>query len=125
MFLLPLAAQCGWLQPGAPPQLAVAHLNGAKNTMPWFIVGANHGNSDFTVSVERGEHHACVTLHSSLVARRVELAHFTAEADKVYYYCTQLVMSRSVELLELEPVDSDQGKHLVASVPRSVSSPKR
>jgi hypothetical protein len=82
--------------------------------MPWFIVGANHGNSDFTVSVEREEHHACVTLHASLVARRVELAHFTAEADKVYYYCTQLVMSRSVELLELEPVDSDQGKHLVA-----------
>ena len=42
-------------------------------------VGANHGNSYFSVSVEPGEHHVCVTLQSSLVAQRVELAHFTAE----------------------------------------------
>jgi Protein of unknown function (DUF2846) len=57
-------------------------------------VGAQHGNSYFPVSVEPGEHHVCVTLQSSLVAQRVELAHFTAEAGKVYYYRTQLVMSR-------------------------------
>ena len=88
-------------------------------------VGANHGNSYFALSVEPGEHHVCVTLQSSLVAPRVELAHFTAEADKVYYYRTQLVMSRSVELLQLDPIDSDQGKYLVASFPPSVSSPKK
>ena len=88
-------------------------------------VGAHHGNSYFSISVEPGEHHVCVTLQSSLVAQRVELAHFAAEAGKIYYYRTQLVTSRSVELLELDPVDSDQGKYLIASFPLSVSSPKK
>ena len=67
----------------------------------------------------------CVALQSSLVAPRIELAHFTAEAGKVYYYRTELVMSRSVELLELEPLDSDQGRYLVAFFQSSVSSPKK
>jgi len=88
-------------------------------------VGANHGNSYFSVSVEPGERHVCVTLQSSLVAQRVELSHFTAEADKIYYYRTRLVVSRSVELLELDPIDSDQGKYLIASFPLSASTPKK
>jgi len=88
-------------------------------------VGANHGNSYFSVSVAPGEHHVCVTLQSSLVAQRVELAHFTAEADRVYYFRTRLVMSRTVELLELDPIDSDQGKYLVVSSTLSVSTPKK
>jgi hypothetical protein len=88
-------------------------------------VGANRLNSYFSVSVEPGEHHVCVMLQSSLLAQRVELAHFTAEAGKTYYYRTRIVMSRSVELLELEPIDSDQGKYLVALFPLSVSSPKK
>jgi hypothetical protein len=96
-----------------------------KLAMDGAWVGANHGNSYFSLSVEPGEHHLCVTLQSSVVAQRVELAHFTAEARKVYYYRTRLVMSRSIELLELEPIDGDQGKYLVASLPLSVSSPKK
>ncbi len=96
-----------------------------KLAMDGAWVGANHGNSYFSVSVEPGEHHVCVTLQSSLVAQRVELAHFTAEAEKVYYYRTQLVTSRSVELLELEPIDSDQGKYLIATFPLSVSQLKK
>jgi hypothetical protein len=88
-------------------------------------LGANHGNSYFSTSVEPGEHHVCVTLQSSLVAQRVELAHFTAEADRVYYYRTRLVTSRTVELLELDLIDSDQGKYLIASFPLSLSSPKK
>jgi len=88
-------------------------------------VGANRLNSYFSVSVEPGEHHVCVMLQSSLLAQRVELAHFTAEAGKTYYYRTRIVMSRSMELLVLEPIDSDQGKYLVAFFPLSVSSPKK
>jgi hypothetical protein len=53
------------------------------------------------------------------------MAHLEAEAGKVYYYRTRLVLSRSVELLELEPIDSDQGKYLIASFPLSVSTPKK
>jgi hypothetical protein len=52
----------------------------------------------------------------------VELAHVTAEAAKVYYFRTRLVMSRQVELLELQPLDSDQGRYLVAAFPLSVST---
>jgi len=96
-----------------------------KIAMDGAWVGANHGNSYFSVSVEPGEHHLCVTLQSSLVEQRVELAHFTAEAEKVYYYRTRLVLSRGMELLELDPIDSDQGKYLVATFPLSVSSPKK
>jgi hypothetical protein len=88
-------------------------------------LGANHGDSYFQVSVQPGEHHLCATLQSSVVEQRVELAHFTAEAGKVYYFRTQLVTSRTIELLELAPIDSDQGKYLIASFPLSISSPKK
>jgi len=88
-------------------------------------VGANHGNSYFSVSVEPGEHHVCATLQSSLVAQRVELTHFTADAGKIYYYRMRLIMSRAMELLELDPIDSDQGKYLIGSLPLSVSTPKK
>jgi hypothetical protein len=87
--------------------------------------GANHVNSYFSVSVEPGEHHVCIALQTSLLARRVELAHFTAEADQVYYYRTRLILSRGIELLELEPIDSDQGKYLILTFPLAVSSPKK
>jgi hypothetical protein len=87
--------------------------------------GANHGNSYFSISVDPGEHHMCATLQSSLVASRVELAHFMAEAEKVYYYRTRLVLSRKVELLELEQIDSDQGKYLIDAYPLSISTPKK
>lgn len=96
-----------------------------KMAMDGAWAGANHGNSYFSIAVEPGEHHVCVTLQSSLVAQRVELAHFEAEAGKVYYYRTPLVMSRAVELSELDAIDSDQGKYLVASTAPSVSSLKK
>jgi hypothetical protein len=88
-------------------------------------VGANHGNSYFSVSVEPGEHHVCVTLQSSMVAPRVELVHFTAEGEKVYYYRVRLVLSRGVELLELDLIDSEQGKYLIETFPLAVSSRKK
>ncbi len=96
-----------------------------KLAMAGAWLGANHGNSYFSVSVEPGEHHVCVIFQSSLVAQRVELAHFTAEAEKIYYHRTRLVMSRSVELLQLDPIDSNQGKYLIASFSLSVSNPKK
>jgi hypothetical protein len=88
-------------------------------------VGANHGDSWFAVSVEPGEHHMCVTLQSSFVNQRMELAHLQAEAGKAYYYRTRLVMSGTVELLEFDPIDSDQGNYLIASFPLSVSTAKK
>lgn len=88
-------------------------------------VGANHGNSYFSISVDPGEHHLCTTLQSSLVEQRVELAHFTATADAVQYYRTRLVLTRNVELLELESIDEDQGKYLIATFPLAIARPKK
>lgn len=84
--------------------------------------GANHGNSYFSISLDPGEHHVCATLQSSLVAQRMELAHLTAASETVYYYRTRLILSRGVELLELDSIDNDQGRYLIASFPLSVSN---
>jgi hypothetical protein len=88
-------------------------------------VGANHSNSYFSIFVEPGEHHLCAALQTSIYEDRIELAHFTAESGKIYYFRTRLVTARQLELLELDPIDSDQGKYLIASFPLSVSTPKK
>jgi hypothetical protein len=87
--------------------------------------GANHGDSYFAASVAPGEHHVCATLQTSFYDTRAEHTHFNAEAGKVYYFRTRLISSRSVELLELESVDSDQGRYLIAQYPLSISQPKK
>jgi hypothetical protein len=86
--------------------------------------GANHGRSYFPVEVNPGEHHACAMVQSSLVGPNLELAHFTADAGKTYYYRTRLILSGQVQLLEFEPLDSDQGKYLTTTLPLSESKPK-
>ncbi|MGA8739907.1 MAG: hypothetical protein WB561_01825, partial [Terracidiphilus sp.] len=86
-------------------------------------VGADRGNSYFSAAVDPGEHHLCATLQSSIERR--ELVHFVAEEGKVYYYRTRLVLSGSVELLELESIDSDQGQYLVGLFPLSISKLKK
>jgi hypothetical protein len=87
--------------------------------------GANHGDSWFAIAVTPGEHHVCTELQSSLLAERVELAHLTAAAGKSYYFRTQLVMSRSVELLELEKIDSDEAAYLFSVYPMATATAKK
>ena len=41
-----------------------------------------------------GEHHLCAAIQSSIVRNNIELAHFTAEAGKVYFYRTRIIASR-------------------------------
>jgi len=90
-------------------------------------VGANKNNSYFSVPVEPGEHHVCenVKSHFSSYGRLVELAHFTAEAGKVYYYRAQLSFGENHPSLLLDLIDSDQGAHLIASYPLSISHSKK
>jgi uncharacterized protein DUF2846 len=77
-------------------------------------VGANKRNSYFSVSVEPGEHHMCAT-----PGPMTALAHFTAEAGKVYYFRTRVLLEQ--RLFDFDPIDSDQAKHLIASYPLSIS----
>jgi hypothetical protein len=88
-------------------------------------VGADHGDSSFFVSVDPGEHHVCATLQSSFFGGGLELAHLSAEAGKTYFFRTRFILSRSVELLDLQQIDADQGRYLVTSFPLSVSKPKK
>ncbi len=88
-------------------------------------VGAGHGDSWFAVPLDAGEHHICTTLQSSFFDQRVELAHFTADPGKSYYVRTRLLMSGSVEVLEMNLADSDQGSYLVSVFPMAKSTQKK
>jgi hypothetical protein len=89
-------------------------------------IGANRQSSYFSASVEPGEHHLCVSpqSHFAWTTRYVALAHFTAEAGKVYYYRTRILEDRERRSLDFVPVDSDEAEYLIASYPMSVSHPK-
>jgi hypothetical protein len=89
-------------------------------------VGTNQHNSYFSVSVEPGEHHVCANpqSHVGWVSRIVALAHFTAEAGKVYYFRTRGLLGGNQTLFDLDPVDSDQAIYFISSYPLSVSHAK-
>lgn len=84
-------------------------------------VGANKSTSWingswFSISVVPGEHHVCAQIQPTsdrLMDNPVELAHFNAEAGKVYYF------------LGLDLTDSDEAKYLIASFHLSISHPKK
>jgi hypothetical protein len=126
----------------APPppegaQLVFIHDSGRDTTTPVLAypttrygvdgawVGAGHGNSWSAVNVVPGEHHLCAALQSIFFATNVQLAHLTAVAGTTYYFRTRLIMSRSVELLELDQIDSDQGKLLISIYPKATGTLKR
>lgn len=89
-------------------------------------VGAMKHNSYFSLAVDPGEHHACVNIQSRTPLGKIEaFAHFTAEAGKIYYMGTKAIVRDNTTRLEMGPIDSDQGKHLVASLPTSVSQPRK
>jgi hypothetical protein len=91
-------------------------------------VGANRGNSYLFFSVEPGEHHLCTDWISDWLpnGRLVSLAPLTAEAGKTYYFRARTSGARDeVASIDLDRVNSDEGKLLVASSPPSVSHPKK
>ena len=104
--------------------LAIAYPT-TKYALDGTWVGAGHGDSWFAVPVTPGEHHLCAALQSSFVDQRVELAHLTLEAGGAYFFRTRLVLSGTVELLELNPIDSDEGEYLISEDPMATARPKR
>jgi hypothetical protein len=96
---------------------------GAKIGLDGAWAGANKQNSYFSVSVEPGEHHVCANTSSQFSPHTVALAHFTAEAGKVYYFRTRPYLAKD-QLPNLDPIDSDEARYLIASYPLSMSHPK-
>jgi hypothetical protein len=90
-------------------------------------VGANHHNSYFSFAVDPGEHHLCANWQSRFgrLSQIVGLVHFTAETGAVYYFRTRVLGATSTNFFDFQPIDSDQGKLFVASIPLSVSHLKK
>jgi hypothetical protein len=90
-------------------------------------MGANQGSSYIFIPAETGERHLCVNWQSRLGWRShaFGMANFTAEPGHVYYFHTRISVSRSIYDFDLDPVNSDEGKYLVASSAYSVSHPKK
>jgi len=90
-------------------------------------VGANKGNSYVYFSAEPGERHLCMNWQSRFEwrSRAFAVANFTAEAGKTYYYRARLFPGSRFDIsFDLDPINADQGKLLVASSAVSVSAPK-
>jgi hypothetical protein len=88
--------------------------------------GALKHNAYFSVSVDPGEHHACMNIQSgSPLGKLVAFVHVSAEAGKTYYIGTQAFVRTSATRLEMRPLDIDQAQHLIASLPLSVSQPEK
>jgi hypothetical protein len=83
-------------------------------------VGATQRNSYFSISVNPGEHHVCANDGGQIFA----FAHFTAEAGKTYYFRTRRLSGKYQQVFDLEAIDGDQGKYLIASHPLSVAHQK-
>jgi hypothetical protein len=93
-------------------------------------VGANKGSSYFFFSVDPGEHHVCLNWQSRFEqrSRAVALANFIAEAGRVYYFRARIFSPGIKDIgysFDLDPINSDQGKLLVASSRFSISHPKQ
>jgi hypothetical protein len=88
--------------------------------------GANQGSSYIFFPADPGERHLCVNWQSRLGvrSRSFAMANFVAEAGHVYYFNTRISFSRSIYDFDLDPLNSDEGKYLLASSALSVSHPK-
>jgi hypothetical protein len=87
-------------------------------------VGMNKNNSYFSVSMEPGDHHLCANVQSH-VGHPIELLHFIAETDNVYYFRERIVPTPYGLYLFLDPIDSDEAKYLINSYPLSISHPTK
>ena len=90
-------------------------------------IGANHHNSYSVFAVAPGERHLCVNWqsHFARMSQVFGLAHFTAEAGKVYFFRTRTIGYGGPTFFDVEPIDSDLAKLLIASTPLSISHPKK
>jgi hypothetical protein len=92
-------------------------------------VGANHGNSYFSLTVDPGEHHLCASWQSWIGAgtrNNAAAVHFTAEAGGVYYFSVKNSWLRESMIMgiELVPLDSDEGQLLASRFSFSTFHPK-
>jgi hypothetical protein len=128
VFVVEDLGQCADCYSAGSP-LAVSDVSDAvtKVGADGVWVGANKGKSHFFFTTTPGEHHLCVNWQSRLSerAQAFAMASLTAEAGKVYYFRSRLFPGRADFSFDLDPVNRDEGKFLVAAAAYSVSHPKK
>jgi hypothetical protein len=94
--------------------------------------GADKGNSYISFSVDPGDHHLCTNWQSrwKRFSNEAAFTSFTADPGKTYYFRARITEhggsgGASNFTLDLEPLNGDQGKYLVASSAMSASQPKK
>lgn len=104
------------------PITARIGLNGA-----W--VGAVEGNSHLSFPVDPGEHHVCASWQSIFFKGNdaVALSSFTVEAGKIYYFRVRATIQGKYapSLLDMEPLNPDQGSYMVLKSKISESHVKK
>lgn len=95
-------------------------------------IGANRGGSYFSFSVEPGNHHLCASWQSPNedIASQYSLMPFTAEAGKVYFFRIEPRAEAYHDLgdawsKDLGPVNPDEAKYLISTLPLSISRVKK
>ncbi len=86
--------------------------------------GAVAGSSWQAFTVAPGEHHVCVNWesHWKVLAEQYAMANLEAEAGKTYYLQLTITGAQgAITSFNLVPVDVDEGKYLMASLPGAVS----
>lgn len=84
--------------------------------------GAVRPDTYIFFSLEPGEHHLCASWQSSWkrLSKLASFSHLTAEAGNTYYFRARITYSStggnvaSMDL-DLQPIDVDEGRHLIAS----------
>jgi len=84
-----------------------------------WIAGLNRHSPFTSFSLTPGEHHLCVNWQSSAenLAKATNLARLETEVDKTYYFRIRKWDTQSAVYVDLSPIDSDQGKLLIALQP--------
>jgi hypothetical protein len=87
-------------------------------------VGAIRGNSQLSFSVEPGEQHLCANWQTVLVpaGRYSSLAKVNVEPGKTYYFRVRL---EALAGFDLDLIDSEEGKYLVAVSQNAVFKAKK
>ncbi len=86
--------------------------------------GAVAGSSWQAFTVAPGEHHVCVNWesHWEILSEKYAMANLSAEAGKTYYLQLTITGAQgAITSFNLVPVDVDEGKYLMASLPGAVS----
>ncbi len=94
--------------------------------------GANNNNSYFAVDVTPGVHHLCANWQSALptIKKYIDVASFTAEPGKVYYFAANVKVIPTGENsatydFSLSQLDDDEGKYRVKAWKVATSTPNK